>query len=123
MDILIVEDNAANRRLLVDVLQAAHIQCVAAENAEEGIELAKLHLPKVILMDVNLPGMDGVTATSHLRTLTELDDTRIIGMSAHALRIELDKLDSSQFDHFFIKPFSYKKLLEYLVPIIRLWDR
>ena len=114
MDVLIVEDNSATSRLLVDVLQAARYQCLAVDNAEEGIELAQRHLPRVILMDINLPGMDGVTATTYLRTLPALHGTRIIGMSAHALKIEQELLELSRFDHFFIKPFSYKQLLEYL---------
>lgn len=117
MDILIVEDDAANRRLLMDILQTSRFTCVAVDNAEEGIELAQSHLPKVILMDVNLPGMDGVTATAHLRALSGLGDTRIVGMSAHALKIEQGMLDQSRFDCFFTKPFSYRLLLDYLATV------
>lgn len=118
MDVLIVEDNAATRRLLVDVLQASRYQCVAVASAEEGIELAQRHPPRVILIDINLPGMDGVTATACLRKVPALNGTKIIGMSAHALKIEQDMLEIPRFDHFITKPFSYKWLLEFLTSIL-----
>ena len=65
--ILIIEDNEKNRKLARDVLQHRGYATIEAETAEEGIQLARERLPALILMDIQLPGMDGITALGHLR--------------------------------------------------------
>ncbi len=112
--ILIVEDDLATQRLLVDVLEVAGYECHKTNNAEEGIKLATDHIPETIIMDIKLPGMDGLAATDLLRKVPALKDTRIVGMSAHAMPGDLDTMDKHRFDFFLIKPFSYQVLLNYL---------
>ena len=114
IDILIVEDNAASRKLLGDVLLAAGFRYLAVDNAEDGIQEAQKHLPRFILMDIQLPGMNGLIATSLLKQIGELGNTKIIGMSAHAMKTEIELIDQANFDLFLTKPFSYKRLLSYL---------
>ena len=66
--ILIVEDNEKNRKLVRDVLQVKGYKTIESETAEEGIKLAIEKSPNLILMDIQLPGMDGITALKQLRT-------------------------------------------------------
>ena len=65
--ILIIEDNEKNRKLARDVLQVKGYQTIESETAEEGIELALAKSPALILMDIQLPGIDGITALKQLR--------------------------------------------------------
>lgn len=84
--VLIVEDNAINMELAVDLLQTAGFEILQAFSAEDGIRIARESRPDIILMDVSLPGMDGLQAT---RTLKVLDDTRtipIVALTAHAMK-------------------------------------
>ncbi len=120
LDVLIIEDNAPTRKLLEDVLQTAGFYCLSTETAEEGIHLAREHCPRFILMDIMLPGMNGLVATQLLRQEPALTDTCFIGMSAHAMKTEKKIIDQARFDLFLVKPFSYKVLLDYLAKLQKL---
>ena len=61
--VLIIEDNELNMKLVRSMLQLGHYQILEAGNAETGIKIAQKHLPDLILMDIQLPGMDGLHAT------------------------------------------------------------
>ena len=111
MDILLIEDNDATRRLLEDVLNCKNYTLLSTNNAEEGIDIAIKERPKIILMDIQLPGMNGLQANTELRKNEHLKNTKIIGMSAHALPNEIDQFQKARFDCFLTKPFSYQKLL------------
>ena len=65
--ILIIEDNEKNRKLARDVLQVKGFRTIESETAEEGLELARNQSPALILMDIQLPGMDGITAMKQLK--------------------------------------------------------
>src|SRR5688572_19935743 len=65
--ILIIEDNAKNRKLARDVLEVKGYRTIESETAEEGLKLATEKLPELILMDIQLPGMDGITAMKQLK--------------------------------------------------------
>ena len=112
--VVIVEDDIATQRLLCDVLNHSGYICHIAGNAEDGITMAAELIPDVIIMDIKLPGMDGLTATDILRGMESLDKTLIVGMSAHVVRNDNDLIDKNRFDFFLSKPFSYRVLLNYL---------
>ena len=65
--VLVIEDRPMNRELVIDLLEAAGYIVLPAENAEQGIERARTEVPDLILMDIGLPGMEGLTATKKLK--------------------------------------------------------
>ena len=83
--ILVIEDNASNMELIVAVLEAAGFEVIQAVTAELGIDLAKENPPNLILMDLRLPGMDGLTATRILLQHGETKDIPIIALTANAM--------------------------------------
>ncbi|MBU6954811.1 response regulator [Hahella sp. HN01] len=120
-DVLIVEDDPASRRLLLDVLENAGYRCQATDNGEEGVRLASELSPRAILMDIKLPGVSGIVAAGRIREAESQQrnqaDRRamlIIGMSAHAMKNDLETIEQAGFDYFITKPFSYRVLLQYL---------
>lgn len=89
--ILIVEDNPANMELATDLLEIAGYTVHQAWNAETGIEMARAERPGLILMDVGLPGMDGLTAAATLRNDAATADINIVVVTAHAMQGDQDK--------------------------------
>jgi putative two-component system response regulator len=89
--ILIIEDNPVNMELASDLLEVAGYQTIQADNAEDGIRMAQEHLPDLVLMDIALPGMDGLTATTILRQQPATSSIPIIALTAHAMRGDEDK--------------------------------
>ena len=83
--ILIIEDNEKNRKLVRDVLNVKGYKTIESETAEEGLKLAIEKSPGLILMDIQLPGMDGITALKHLRTDPETKRIPIIAITASAM--------------------------------------
>jgi CheY-like chemotaxis protein len=84
--ILIIEDNHMNMELFTDLLEATGFTLLCAYNAEEGIVLAVAELPDLILMDVALPGMDGLQATQRLQHDVRTKGIPIVALTAHAMR-------------------------------------
>ena len=84
--ILIVEDNPMNMELAMDLLEASGYVVIQAVTAEEGIKLARAEFPDLILMDVGLPGMDGLKATGVLQQDPATKDIPVIAMTAHAMK-------------------------------------
>ena len=84
--ILIVEDNSMNMELATDLLELAGYLVIQADMAEEGIRLAKAESPDLVLMDISLPGMDGLEATAVLKQDSTTRDIPVIAMTAHAMK-------------------------------------
>jgi CheY-like chemotaxis protein len=84
--ILVVEDNAVNLELVTDLLTSRGFQVLQAQTAEEGIRYARSCAPGLILMDLSLPGMDGLAATRLLKADPATAHLRIIALTAHAMR-------------------------------------
>ena len=85
--ILIVEDNEKNRKLVRDVLQVKGYETIESENAEEGLKFAMEKSPDLILMDIQLPGMDGITALKQLRTDAEVQLGRSLGTASFSTNV------------------------------------
>jgi len=83
--ILIIEDNALNRKLVRDVLQAKGYRTLETETAEEGVRLAREHLPALVLMDIQLPGMNGIEALDQLRADPVTQAIPVIAVTASAM--------------------------------------
>jgi two-component system cell cycle response regulator DivK len=110
--ILIVEDNERNRKLVRDVLQVKGYQTIESETAEEGIRLARERHPALVLMDIQLPGMDGITALGHLRADPGTRDIPIMAVTASAMTHNRQQILAAGFDAYQTKPISVKGFLE-----------
>ena len=110
--ILIVEDNEKNRKLIRDVLQVKGYQTLETETAEEGHHLAVKNHPALILMDIQLPGMDGITALKQLRADPLTRTIPVIAITASAMSYNRQAMLAEGFDGYQSKPISVKDFLE-----------
>ena len=83
--ILYIEDDPNNRALVRRILMAYDFEVEESDNAIDGIERAKTYRPDLILMDISMPGMDGLTATSEIRNIDEIADITVIALTANAM--------------------------------------
>jgi len=102
--VLIVEDNDKNRKLARDVLQVKGYQTVDTDNAEEGIRLAQERKPALILMDLHLPGIDGIEALGRLRGDPGTKRIPVIAVTASAMTEDNQKIIAAGFDGLQTKP-------------------
>ncbi len=109
--ILIVEDNERNMKLFRDVLQAKGYATLEAANAEDGLELAAAHLPTLVLMDVQLPGMDGVEALGRLRGDASTAAIPVLALTAQAMRGDRERFVEAGFDGYLAKPVDVLQLI------------
>lgn len=110
--ILIVEDNAANMRLTCLLLTTAGHTVLCATDAESGLTLARERLPELILMDIQLPGMDGLAATSMLKLDAETASIPIVALTAMAMKEDEEKTRLAGCNAYIIKPLRYKELYQ-----------
>ncbi len=108
--ILVVEDKETNRKLVRDVLQFKGYKVAEATTAEEGLEIARSRQPDLILMDIHLPGMDGVTALKHLRADEQTRGIPVIALTASAMPDEKREILAAGFDGYETKPIGVKRL-------------
>lgn len=109
--ILIIEDNEKNRKLCRDVLQVKGYRTIECETAEEGIDLAHGEAPALILMDIQLPGMDGITAMKRLKADANTKSIPIIAITASAMTNSRQAMMAEGFDGYQTKPISLKDFL------------
>ena len=109
--ILIIEDNEKNRKLVRDVLQVKGYRTIETETAEEGIRLAIEQLPALILMDIQLPGMDGIAALRQLRANPQTKNIPVIAITASAMTYTRKTMLAEGFDGYQSKPISVKDFL------------
>lgn len=83
--ILVIEDNALNLKLVRSLLMLEDYEVLEADNAETGIQLAKEQLPDLILMDIQLPGMDGLSATRQLKADPDVTGIPVVALTAYAM--------------------------------------
>src|SRR5712691_7766105 len=106
--VLIIEDNDKNRKLERDVLQFQGYQTIDTDNAEEGIRLARERMPALILMDLHLPGIDGIEALDRLRRDSRTDRIPVIAVTASAMSEDKKKIIAAGFDGLETKPIQVK---------------
>lgn len=112
--ILVVEDHPANMKLAVLLVQRAGHQAICATDAEEGIALARREQPDLILMDIQLPGMDGIAATSALRQDASTRQIKILAVTSFAMKGDEEKILAAGFDGYIAKPISLDNFLHSL---------
>ncbi len=108
--ILIVEDNEKNLKLVRDLLQVKGYRTLEAETAELGIELARRHTPHVILMDIQLPGMDGMAALGQLKADPTTAKIPVIALTAFAMKEDRQRFLAAGFDGYLVKPINIREL-------------
>ena len=115
--ILIVEDNEKNLKLVRDLLQVKGYRTLDAGTAELGVELARRHTPQLILMDIQLPGMDGVAALGQLKGRPSMAKIPVVALTAFAMKDDQQRLRAVGFDGYLVKPINIRELLE----VVREW--
>ncbi|UCH40521.1 MAG: response regulator [Gammaproteobacteria bacterium] len=110
--ILIVEDNEKNRRMLRDILQVNGYQTVESETAEDGIRIAQQDLPALVLMDIQLPGMNGMEARKMLRNDPVTRHIPVVAVTASAMLHDQTEIEKTGFDAFHYKPIRIKEILK-----------
>lgn len=109
--ILIVEDNEKNMKLVRDILAFQGHQVLEAATGEDGVRLAVEHVPQLVLMDIQLPGINGVEALALIRAEPTLAAVPVIAVSASVMPDQQQRITSSGFDAFIAKPISVKPFL------------
>ena len=118
--ILIVEDNEKNRKLERDVLQFHGYQTVEAETGEEGVRLAQVSPPALVLMDIQLPGINGIEALGQLRADPRTRGIPVIAVTASAMTQDRQKIMAAGFDGYQAKPID---VTQFVAAVREMLDR
>ena len=109
--VLIIEDNAANMTLATFLLQSAGHSVLSATDAESGLTLARAEQPDLVLMDIQLPGMDGLEATALLKSHESTRDIPVVALTALAMKGDEERIRAAGCDGYIAKPLAYREFL------------
>jgi len=109
--ILVVEDNEKSMKLFRDLLQAKGYSTLEAGTGEAALELARLHIPALVLMDVQLPGIDGIEALARLRQDTRTASIPVLALTAQAMHGDRERFLEAGFADYLSKPVDVAELL------------
>jgi CheY-like chemotaxis protein len=110
--VLVVEDNEMNMKLVRTLLQLGRYQVLEAVDAETGIELAREHQPDLILMDIQLPGMDGLSATRVIKEDAAFKDIPVVALTSYAMQADEEKAMEAGCTGYLAKPIDTRSFLE-----------
>ena len=110
--ILIVEDNPLNLELIVDILQVRGYEIFTATTGKESIELAKKAMPDLILMDMQLPVLDGYEATRRIRQDPQLKSIPIVALTSYAMRGDKERIFEAGCNGYIAKPIDTRKIIK-----------
>ena len=110
--ILVIEDNPANMKLATLLLIKAGHTTLCAVDAETGLTLARAERPDLILMDIQLPGMDGLAATQILKNDESTRHIRVVALTALAMKGDKERIIAAGCDGYIAKPIQYKSFVE-----------
>jgi len=117
--ILIVEDHWLNLELVVDLMEAAGYSVLQAQDAERAIVLAREERPTLILMDVGLPGVDGLTATSALKSDPRTRDIPVVALTSHAMKGDRERILAAGCEGYITKPIDTRSFPRTVAGFIR----
>ncbi len=112
--ILLIDDTPAHVRFVEDFLRFKGYNVVSADNALDGLLLAHSLRPHLILMDIRMPEMDGISATTIIRANPDLAHTRIVALTASAMVGDREKMLASGFDGYCAKPVRLEEFFDYI---------
>ena len=110
--ILIVEDNERNLELVRDLLQVSGYRTLEAIDAQTGVAMAAAHHPDLVLMDVQLPDEDGISAMRRIRAHPGLKTVPIVALTAFAMRDDRERMAAAGFDGYITKPIELRPFLD-----------
>jgi CheY-like chemotaxis protein len=110
--ILVVEDDEMNMELVGALLKLGKYQMLEAEDAETGIQMARDHQPDLILIDIQLPWMDGLSATRIIKEDPELKEIPVVALTAYAMQEDEEKAKNAGCSGYITKPIDVKHFLE-----------
>ena len=109
-NVMVVEDNEKNRKLIRVVLKAKGYNVIEATTGEEALSLLKEQIPDIILMDIQLPGIDGLTLIRQIKADVDKKDIPIIAVTAHAMKGDEQKILDTGCDAYMSKPIDTREL-------------
>ena len=110
--ILVVEDNNLNMKLVRGLIKIGKYNMLEANDAESGIQLIREQMPDLVLMDIQLPGMDGLSATKIIKEDPDLKDIPIVALTSYAMQGDKEKALAAGFTGYIAKPIDTRKFLE-----------
>ena len=110
--VLVIEDNELNMKLVRSLLHLKNYYLVEADNAESGIQYAREHKPDLILMDIQLPGMDGIEATQAIKADPDLQDIPVVALTSYAMQGDEEKAKNAGCIGYITKPIDTRVFLE-----------
>jgi CheY-like chemotaxis protein len=117
--ILVIEDNELNMKLVRSLLQLQKYKVIEAENGEKGIQLARDHHPDLILMDLQLPGMDGLKATQLILNDENLKEVPVLALTSYAMETEREKAQAAGCAGYITKPIDTRSFSKMITEYIR----
>jgi CheY-like chemotaxis protein len=117
-NILIIEDNSLNLELATDLLEVNGFTVNSAPTAEEGLRLARELLPDLVLMDIGLPGMDGLCATKNLKANPATRHLTVVGLTANAMKGDEETALNAGCDGYLTKPINTRTFIETITRFI-----
>jgi len=116
--ILVIEDNHQNREVVSRMLDHGGYQAICAHDARSGMDMAQKHHPDLILMDIQLPDMDGLEATALIRRDSEMTTVKIMALTAYAMQGDRERMIAGGCDDYLAKPIRYQELLSKVEDLI-----
>jgi PAS domain S-box-containing protein len=117
--VLVIDDDATSREALLEILQDEGYEVLTASGGEEGVEAARRHRPDLLLLDMMMPGIDGVEVIRQIRSEPELQRVRIIALTGDVTRARLQNVFDAGADRFVAKPFRIPDLLDSVRTVLR----
>jgi len=110
--VLIIEDNEKNMKLARDVLQAKGYKTLEATSGEDGVKLARQHVPDLVLMDIQLPGINGIEAFKQIRADAKSARVPVVALTASVTPTDRSTINAAGFDAFVSNPINLKEFLD-----------
>jgi two-component system cell cycle response regulator DivK len=117
--ILVVEDNQINLELFIDLLNVGGYECLYTTKGEEALYIAKKERPDLVLLDIQLSGMDGMTVEKILKSHDETKNIKVIAITAHAMKGDKEMFLEQGFDGYIPKPVKMKEFLSAIEDYLR----
>lgn len=109
--VLVIEDNPSNMKLVENMLEMSGYSVLKAGDAETGLNIAMERIPDIIIMDIQLPGMDGLTATGLLKKDGTTSHIPVIAITSFAMKGDENRIKDAGCDSYIPKPFDYREFL------------